>query len=252
MKVFCCALCLAIPVSLSLATSAHAEAVSTNASDLIPVNQSQVMKSEVPDFLVTQNINPDNSSQLPAKNYWYVSGSVGAGFPDSIRVKQGGESASIGVNTAIQGNIAVGYQWDEIRAEVEVGYGSFGVNNFKSRDITIPLSGSVNATTVFVNGYWDIPSNSKWRSYIGAGIGVGFPNFSELKSGEAVSSSRGGTALAVQGKAGIQYELAKKSNVFLELKYQNLGNFNTGSGDDQANIDPINSFGLNVGYRQGF
>jgi opacity protein-like surface antigen len=251
MKIFCFSLCLAIPVSLYFATSADANEVSTKASDLIPINN-QLTISQAENSTDTQDINSEKSSQLPEKNYWYISGSVNAGFPNSIRVKQGDDAASIGVDTAVQGNIAVGYQWQETRAEIEVGYGSFGVNNFKSQDITIPLSGNVSATTVFLNGYWDIPSNSKWRSYIGAGIGVGFPHFSELKSGEAVSSSRGGTALAVQGKAGIQYEVTKKGNVFLELKYQNIGSFTTGSGDDKANIDPINSFGLGLGYRQGF
>lgn len=246
---------LAIPLSLYFAHSAYAEEVSTKAADLVITNH-QLTPEEHQEFVVTQNINVENTSnntsQLPAKNYWYVSGSLGAGFPNQIRVKQEGESAAIGVDTAIQGNIAVGYQWDETRAELEFGYGSFAVNNFRSRNVTIPLSGSVSATTIFVNGYWDIPSNSKWRSYIGTGIGIGFPRFSDLTSGEITEESRGGTALAVQGKAGIQYEFAKKSNVFLELKYQNLGNFNTGSGVDKANIDPINSFGIGIGYRQGF
>ncbi|MBW4613528.1 MAG: porin family protein [Desmonostoc vinosum HA7617-LM4] len=251
MKNCWCFLFLAIPISLSFATSAHADEVSTKASDLIPINN-QLTIPEQKGFAVAQNVNTENSSQLPEKNYWYVSGSVGAGFPNSIKVNQGDDSASIGVDTAVQGNIAVGYQWNEARAELEVGYGSFGVNNFKSGDVTIPVSGSVSATTVFVNGYWDIPSSSKWRSYIGAGIGIGFPEFSELKSGEATNPSSSGTALAVQGKAGIQYEVANKSNVFLELKYQNLGSFSTGSGDNKANIDPINSFGIGVGYRQGF
>ncbi|QLE57345.1 outer membrane beta-barrel protein [Nostoc sp. TCL26-01] len=242
---------LAIPISLSFAISTDAEEVSTKASDLIPIHN-QPPQSKAENLEITQNLNTANSPHLSEKNYWYISGSVGGSSPKNITVRQGNDSASIGVDNAFQGNIAVGYQWDEVRAELEVGYGSYGVNTFKSGDVTIPLTGTVSATTVFVNGYWDIPSDSKWRSYIGAGIGVGFPEFSELKSGEATNPPSGGTALALQGKVGIQYELAKKSNVFVELKYQNLGSFSTGSGENKANIDSINSLGMSVGYRQGF
>jgi opacity protein-like surface antigen len=246
-------LLLAIPASLCCTISAQAEEVSAKAKDLIPINNNETITSEQKDISVAQNISTENSTKLPEKNYWYLSGSVGAGFPNDIKAREEDFSSSVGVNTGFQANVAAGYQWDQVRAELELGYASNDVNNVKSGGVTLPLSGNLSATTVFVNGYWDIPTGSQWRPYVGAGIGVGFPNSGELKSdGVTGAKSGGGTALALQGKAGIEYEIAKKSNVFLELKYQNIGGFSTGSGEDKVNYDSLNSFGATVGYRQGF
>jgi opacity protein-like surface antigen len=251
-------LLLAIPASLCFPTFVRANEVSRDATGLVPVNNQiitseQKVFSDFSDFLLSQNVDTENSAKRPETNYWYLSGSVGASFPSDLTVKQEGESASIAANTAFQGNVAVGYQWEQVRAEFELGYGSYGVNNITYAGTTLPLSGDVSATTVFVNGYWDIPTGSKWRPYIGAGVGLGFPNSGALKSDDITGVQSGsGTALALQGKVGLEYEIAKKGNVFLEVKYQNIGGFSTGSGEDKVSFDAIDSFAGSIGYRQGF
>jgi opacity protein-like surface antigen len=226
---------------------ASAEVVSTKATDLAGTQaNSQLTVSQMNDS-VTQNTEVRNS-QNPESDYWYLSGSLGASFPNDVTLAQDGDSLSIGRDTAFQGNIAAGYQWKQARAELELGHGSYGINSINFLDESIPASGSVDATTLMVNGYWDIPTGSKWRPYLGAGIGVGFVNAKSENDEELVN----GTALALQGKAGVQYEVTKKGNAFLEVKYQNIGGFSSDSDFGSIDVDSSNSFGVGIGYRQGF
>ncbi|MBW4507810.1 MAG: outer membrane beta-barrel protein [Scytonematopsis contorta HA4267-MV1] len=269
---------LTIPATLSIATAAHADVVSTKAADLVGTQANNQQTLAQKNFSVAQNENAEaDDSNLPAANYWYVGGRAGVGFPSNVKgnyvepsaspFAELSESNSLELNNAFQGSIAAGYQWEQVRAELELTFGSYGVDRYAYNGIYggIPdsgsnkASGSVSATTLMVNGYWDIPTGSKWRPYLGAGVGVGFPSASEVKVDEDGVKyqipSASGTSFAIQGKAGIQYEVTKKGNVFLELGYKNIGGF---SGSDpnisgsKVNYDAVNSFAIGIGYRQGF
>lgn len=242
-------LLLGIAATLFFSTSAQAEEVSTKAVDLIPTNN-QLIASEQKNFSLTQNVDAEDAAKLPASNYWYVGGSVGYGFPNDPTGKS--PKLTLGVDSAFPKNIAVGYQWEEARAELELSYSSYDVNNLQSGNNSFPVSGKLGVTTVMVNGYWDIANGSKSRRYVGAGIGLGFPNTTDIKLNEAtILSSDGSTTLALQVKAGVEYEIVKKGNVFLEFKYQNITGFSLKSSP-KVDYDSLNSFGFNLGYRQGF
>jgi opacity protein-like surface antigen len=227
---------------------ASAEVVSTKATDLAGTQANNQLTVSQKNDSVAQNTEVSNSEN-PESDYWYLSSSLGASFPNDVTLTfDDSSSVSIGRDTAFQGNIAAGYQWKQARAELELGHGSYGINSVNFLDESIPASGSVDATTLMVNGYWDIPTGSKWRPYLGAGIGVGFVNAKSENDVEVVN----GTALALQGKAGVQYEVTKKGNAFLEVKYQNIGGFSSDSDLGSIDVDSTNSFGVGVGYRQGF
>lgn len=243
---------LSVTVALSISTSARAEVVSTKAADLVGTQANNQLTVAQTNDSVPQNAKAADS-QKPESNYWYLSGSVGASIPSDVELKNDaiyqlvGQHPSLGLNTAFQSNIAAGYQWEQARAELELGYGSYGVNSVKVPGLGSASvgGGSINAITLMANGYWDIPTGSKWSPYLGAGIGVGFVNFGD---GSPVK----GNALALQGKAGIQYEVTKKGNAFLELKYQNIGGFSSDSDIGKVDVGSTSSFGIGVGYRQGF
>lgn len=231
-----------------LTTSVQAEEVSRKAADLMA--QSPLLptnKQSNSSNLVAQNRDADlfDSSQ-PGSNYWYLSGSVGGAFPNDLKAENSdlGFSGSLNLDSAFQYSIAAGYQWKDARAELEVSNASFGVNKGNLNSDSFPATGNVSATTVLVNGYYDIPTGSKFRPYIGAGIGVG------LISGKLDDIDLGiGSSFAYQGKVGLQYEVAKKGNAFVEFKYLGISSYKNDAGSD---ISPPNSYGVSVGYRQGF
>lgn len=242
-----------IPATLLISTSARAEEVSTKAVDLAAsvssdqnTNQQTASTEEKQyPFVIAQNANEidENTTEM---NYWYVSGSVGLHFPSDFTGSYLlGRKGSVGLDDGFQGSAAVGYQWSQARAELEFAYFNYGINSVKpAGGSSIPTGGEGNLMSLLLNGYWDFPTDSKLRPYVGGGIGVAFPDLS-INSG--VSS-----ALALQAKTGVQYQVTKKGNVFLEAKYQYTGAHSAGSGANKADYDSSGTFGLGVGYRQGF
>ncbi|WP_417040656.1 P44/Msp2 family outer membrane protein [Cylindrospermopsis raciborskii] len=267
----------AVLASVAFTTSVKAEEVSTKAADLMGVstdnhNTSNLLAQSSDGFtplaptpssttpLFTDgDVNPD----LPASNYRYGSLSVGFGSQSNVDLKLlGVKVAEVSFNGAFSFNGAVGYQFEQVRAELEIA------NQFFSAKELIPTAGNVNlvsgnitATTILLNGYYDIPTGSKLRPYIGGGIGLGFFRGDVKDNIDSVNID--GSSFAWQAKAGIQYELVRKGNIFAEFKYASAGGYTLkeridlsqlglGRGTTAPELGSLNSFGVAIGYRQGF
>ncbi|NLQ03729.1 P44/Msp2 family outer membrane protein [Cylindrospermopsis raciborskii] len=257
MKIYSYLLFPAALSSLVFTTSVKAEEVSAKAADLIGSSANLLAQSSDPGFTPVSptttpstplytpggDVNPD----LPASNYWY--GSLSAGFGSQSDVDL---TASIGrqrstttgsFNNAFSFNGAVGYQFEQFRGELEIGNRFFSVKE-------ATFGGDITATTILINGYYDVSTGSKLRPYVGVGFGL------NVISGEVDLIDLKGTSFAYQGKAGVQYEISRKGNIFAELKYGSVGGYrlkdNPALGLSNADISSSNSFGLAVGYRQGF
>jgi opacity protein-like surface antigen len=281
-----CFLGLAILATL-VTTPAQAESVSRKAADLMAQN-SNPTDSVDQNTNNTQPVNTptsiyggnDTDSKLPASNYFYLGGSVGRGFPSDVKLKgKATDPARIqllqNANIPNEGendlslypgsywNIAGGYQWKNARAELEIGSGSFGNDELKpvpgkldlgsqtvanNQTQPTPGVGKINLTTAFVNGYYDIATGSKFRPYLGAGIGLGF--ISDQDNG--LIGVDYGTSFAYQGKVGVQYEVVKKGNAFVEFRYLGLTGYTSKKNNTEIEIGSINSPAVSVGYRQGF
>ncbi|MFN6155692.1 MAG: acyloxyacyl hydrolase [Dolichospermum sp.] len=235
-------------------TSAQAEVVSTKAADLMP-NSSflPTSKESKSSNLVAQNNEPLiglTGSKQPASNYWYVSGSVGIASPgNDLKVRDIFDNQrNLGLDSTAQWSIAGGYQSKNYRTELELSYSSFGVNKGILNSESFPLSGNVSTTSVLVNGYYDIPTGSKFRPYLGAGFGAGIISGKVKDQGQEADLGTG-SSFAYQGKVGLSYEVVKKGNAFVEFKYIGISSYKSDAGND---VSPPNSYGVNVGYRQGF
>ncbi|NLQ07484.1 porin family protein [Cylindrospermopsis raciborskii LB2897] len=225
-----------------------------------------------------------DSSNLPASNYFYIGASLGRVFPGDVNVKGKVTDAArirqlqnaripneiennVGLYSGNQWNIVGGYQWENNRVELEFGNASFGLDELKpvpgkldaatseetgnlatSSTPKTPLSDNINMSTALLNGYYDISTGSKFRPYIGAGIGFAFISHQPFGLGGLFDN---GTSFAYQAKLGAQYEIVKKGNVFAELKYLGSTGYTSNKADVEVKLGSLNSFGLAVGYRQG-
>ncbi|MFL0605692.1 outer membrane protein [Cylindrospermopsis raciborskii] len=283
----------AVLASLAFATSVKAEEVSTKAADLMGVstdNQDSsnlLAQSSDPSFTITSPTTGSaplytggDNSQLPASNYFYLGASVGRAFPGDINAKgKFTDAATIrflqnqripnetennpGLYSGNQWNIAGGYQWDNVRAELEIGSSSFGVDVLKpvpgkidlgTRTVATsdtrptPLTGNLNVTTALLNAYYHF-SSSKFSPYVGAGIGLGFIGNEPIGNDPLLVDN--GTSFAYQAKLGAQYEVVKKGNVFAEFKYLGLTGYTSNKNDLELKLGSSNVYGFSVGYRQG-
>ncbi len=117
--------------------------------------------------------------------------------------------------SGFRGEIAAGYRkndLDEIKVSV-AGVGSASAS----------AGGDITATTVMVNGYYDVyfGPQMRWAVYIGGGAGAAYLDLSGLSvSGVAGSVSDNDTVFAYQGSLGFSF--AATPNVVLSLGYQYL------------------------------
>jgi opacity protein-like surface antigen len=247
---------LAILATL-VTTPAQAQEVSRKAADLMSQNSNST-DSVDQNTNNTQPVNTpastyksgDTDSKLPASRYYYLSGSVGSAAPgNDVKFSSiYNDKISLALDSTSQWNIAFGYQKHDLRSEAEISYSSFGVNKASINTQSFPWSGNVSTISILTNIYWDIPTGSKFRPYLGAGFGAGIISGKIKDQGQEADLGTG-SSFAYQGKVGLQYEVVKKGNAFVEFKYLGIGTYQNDAGRD---VTPPNSYGVNVGYRQGF
>jgi opacity protein-like surface antigen len=261
MKIYSYLLFPTVLASLAFTTSVKAEEVSTKAADLMGGSNLLAQSSDPAFTPISPTVTPstplytggDVNPDLPASNYSYGSLSVGFGSQSDVDEKRNGiKEVSTSYGSSFSFNAAVGYQFEQVRAELEVGNQILSPKEqlFSNGRRTTLFGGNFSATTILVNGYYDIPTGSKLRPYVGGGVGLGLIR-GKINYLDGSSDDYNGDSFAYQLKAGVQYEVARKGNVFGELKYSSISSY---KAKDLTNWDygPYNSFGLAVGYRQGF
>jgi hypothetical protein len=202
------------------------------------------------------------ASETDPSSYPYASIKVGAGFPWNYN----GDFDLLGTNVdtslkldgGFTGELAVGYKFNQARAEVAVGYGNYSsskqtFNSGRYDSFSSSSNRALNLTTVMVNGYYDIPltngdgSRSRWSPYIGAGIGYANINAPSC-SGSGCFSGGSTGGFAYQGNVGLSYRVGNRSQAFVETGY--LGS--TSGSIDRVNFDSFGSWRVFLGWRQGF
>ena len=211
---------------------------------------------------VIAQANSSNQQNAAVSSYPYASIKVGAGFPwnydGSFDLLDSKVDTSLKLNGGFTGELALGYKFNQARAEVAVGYGNYGVNNqtFSSSrygSFSSSSDGSMNLTTVMVNGYYDFPitnkdgSRSRWSPYIGAGIGYANLNVPSC-SGDGCFSGGSTGGFAYQGNVGVSYRVSDRGQAFVETGY--LGS--TSGTIDDVSFGSFISWRVFLGWRQGF
>lgn len=136
----------------------------------------------------------------------YVGAGVGAHKPQNSSVSQGGQSTSVGLKTGLAGAAAVGYAFGNgLRAELELAHRRSNVSTAVAGQTA---SGSLDATSLMINGLYDIATGTSFVPYLGAGVGgarVRANNIGALTSG--ASANGGDNVFAYQGIAGVDYHV---------------------------------------------
>ena len=214
-----------------------------------------------PALAQTTDLGGEITRDTTPTSFPYASLQLGVGIPNDYEGNFSGfpgTSTSLDLNTGFNGEVAIGYKFNDIRTDLSVGYGNYGVGQqtFSSagQSATVNGKGSVDIWTVMANVYYDIPirtsenQRSRWSPYIGAG--VGYANVSTPSCAFADCFSGGSAdAFAWQAKAGLSYRATEQGFVFVEGGY--LGTAATSSVDN-VGFDNFGAWRINLGWRQGF
>lgn len=116
-------------------------------------------------------------------------------------------------DNALNINAALGKHFTQnIRGEVELGYRSMDTD-IDGTVLALPVTGSADTDiwTLMVNGYYDFDTGTKFRPYVGAGIGVARYDIDMTIAG--VSDDEDDTVFAYQIGTGVTYNVAEQWDV---------------------------------------
>ncbi len=140
---------------------------------------------------------------------WYVAGGLGASFLNDVDTTDStGFTITTDFDTGFLGTGAFGRSFGNFRAEGEVFYNTNDVSTVSALGISLAGSGDVSTTGLMVNGYYDFETNSKWRPYIGGGIGGANVSVNSLSVLGFLLADDDDTVFAYQVKVGVAYEFS--------------------------------------------
>jgi len=197
-----------------------------------------------------------------AGRYPYYSLQVGVGLPNNYSgviyptIPNARENITLDLDAGVNVEAAIGYKFDDFRADVSFGYGTFAnqgetVSSPAIGTAVFAGSGAVQFSTVMANLYYDMPirlksgSLSRWSPYVGGGVGWANVSFPNADCACYVSSSD--NSFAWQAKAGLSYRATPGGAVFLEAGY--FGTVNNSSSVDVA-FGNFGTWRINIGWRQ--
>ncbi len=141
---------------------------------------------------------------------WYVAGGLGASFPNDVDI---GATVTAELDTGILGTAAVGASggaFGNFRVEAEVLYNTNDVSTLSVAGVgSVSAGGDISTLGLMVNGYYDIDTNSKWRPFIGGGIGGANVSINSLSAVGVLLADDDATVFAYQVKVGVAYEFTQ-------------------------------------------
>lgn len=191
-----------------------------------------------------QSLSPDS----PRPDGWYGSLSSGASFGYSVDVESEAFTVeipgvlpgipipaievdpieiSVDTDTGFGVNGAIGYQFEQARAELELGYNRNRVNHV---DVTglprVDVDGRFDVWSVSANAYYDVPTGNALRPYIGGGIGVARLSAEDVAVEIPVLGRSelddSGVSPIFQAKAGIAYDFSERASAFIGYQLQGI------------------------------
>jgi OmpA-OmpF porin, OOP family len=136
----------------------------------------------------------------------YVGAGVGGHKPQNSSVAQGGQSTGITLKTGLAGAASVGYAFGNgLRAELELAQRRSKVGTAAAGQAA---NGSLDATSLMINGLYDIATGTSFVPYLGVGAGGARMRANNLGTlANAATVDGGDTVFAYQGIAGLDYHL---------------------------------------------
>jgi len=164
--------------------------------------------------------------------------------------------ASIDTDRGFGVSGAVGYRFDHARVELELGYNSNDVDRLTVNDFETSVDGSIDNWQFLLNGYYDFPTGSRFRPYVGGGAGLAIVAANDVSAtvpqlGE-VSIDDSNSSFLFQFKAGVGYDVTDTLNAFLGYRLMGIPGQSFEVLDTDLDADTLFIHSLQLGARYEF
>ncbi|MEH6617300.1 MAG: OmpW family outer membrane protein [Porticoccus sp.] len=149
------------------------------------------------------------------------------------------------------GSISFGKYFREVRVELEYSFSDADTDS-ETGGLGSTDDGEVETKALFINGFHDFETNSKFKPYFGAGIGWMNVDVEYKRSGiELIDDDD--DIFAFQAIAGVGYEITDSLNVFAQARYRNGEDSEVKSSVLSTDIDiEVESYIYDIGIKYSF
>jgi opacity protein-like surface antigen len=203
----------------------------------------------------------NTTSATPAsqRKGFYLTGAAGMNWPQNADVKSiDPDFQNYGYKEYHKPGVSIeagaGYDFGSLRAEITYAYDRSALSGYNdSTEYTKYNNNSyVNKNSALASLYWDVDLKSRFSPYIGAGIGYSSLNVSASSDAFATYDSYQANGLGYQAKAGINYLINNRSDMFAEAVYRGMGRYQAYDGSTNYQYNNYNSWGFQIGARYRF
>lgn len=178
----------------------------------------------------------------------YISGGFGANFAGENDLESSGTTTTLDHDTGFVGVMALGHAYaNGLRGEIELGRRTNSID----KSGTVSTGGRSSALSAMINGYYDFATGSPFVPYLGLGLGLARLNVDAAPVG-ASSVEGSDTALALQGIAGVGYQMDNNWTASLEYRYLNLQGADIRSRAGSTLDADYDSHSIMIGLRYTF
>jgi outer membrane protein OmpA-like peptidoglycan-associated protein len=148
---------------------------------------------------------------------WYAGAEAGLAMTPSIKFKDGAKTWKENQDPGYAVLGQYGYGFGPMRLEAEVGWRSNGVDTVRQPFNNAAGKGSLDATSVMANVYYDVATGTRITPFFGAGAGAVDVNAERLRANGTTFSNDDRIVFGYQGIAGASY--AVDEHLSLKAQY---------------------------------
>ena len=195
------------------------------------------------------------STAAQAKD-WYLGGSIGYNQTQDQRSEGQGRLVETEFDAGLVTTSVLGFKYsDNIRLEGEFAWRKNDGSSLAFQGIDRPIAAKgAESYSFLVNALYDIPTDSKFTPYIGAGAGIGFLE-NEFLYGP-VNFEDSDTNFVYQAIAGISLPLTENITGFTDARYfaaTGVDFVRNSPADNGISLESeYENFSFTVGYRWNF
>ena len=174
-----------------------------------------MMRSKLTALCLAAMMIPGAAAAAERATGTYLGAGAGISFADDTDIDGNGINAEAEHDIGHAGVLSLGHAYaNGFRAEVELGNRRNAIDSVDGVD----TGGSVNVLSGMINTYYDFATGSAFIPYLGAGIGLGSLHMSANPVDGSAINDRG-NGLALQGIAGLGYQMTDNLTSTLEYRY---------------------------------
>ncbi len=172
-----------------------------------------------------------------AEGRWYGSVSGGYLVADDVGGTVQGQSVEGSYDDGYAVFGAIGYKHSSgFRAEVELGYGSAGVDSVSVNGTEFGADGDLDLFTGTLNGFYDVDTGTRLTPYFGGGAGIAQTEISDVRVGGVTFGGDDATDPILLGEAGLKYAVTPDFDLGIGYRYSYIFDGHDGIDDNSGHL----------------